>query len=53
MWHSRFRFGIKVVDLFAPYAKGGNIGLVGGAGVGKTVVVQNVGTQRVGSKATR
>ena len=29
--------GIKVVDLLAPYAKGGKIGLFGGAGVGKTV----------------
>merc|ERR1719218_258108 len=31
--------GIKVVDLLAPYAKGGKIGLFGGAGVGKTVVI--------------
>ena len=30
--------GIKVVDLLAPYARGGKIGLFGGAGVGKTVV---------------
>ena len=29
--------GIKVIDLLAPYAKGGKIGLFGGAGVGKTV----------------
>lgn len=32
--------GIKVVDLLAPYARGGKIGLFGGAGVGKTVVIQ-------------
>src|SRR5699024_2396466 len=32
--------GIKVVDLLAPYTKGGNIGLFGGAGVGKTVLIQ-------------
>src|SRR5918995_591112 len=32
--------GIKVVDLLAPYAKGGKIGLFGGAGVGKTVLIQ-------------
>ena len=31
--------GIKVVDLLAPYAKGGKIGLFGGAGVGKTVII--------------
>ena len=31
--------GIKVVDLIAPYAKGGKIGLFGGAGVGKTVII--------------
>ena len=34
--------GIKVVDLLAPYAKGGKIGLFGGAGVGKTVVIMEV-----------
>ena len=34
--------GIKVVDLLAPYAKGGKIGLFGGAGVGKTVVIQEL-----------
>src|SRR5205085_1835516 len=34
--------GIKVVDLLAPYAKGGKIGLVGGAGVGKTVLIQEL-----------
>ena len=31
--------GIKVVDLLAPYARGGKIGLFGGAGVGKTVLI--------------
>ena len=44
--------GIKVVDLIAPYAKGGKIGLFGGAGVGKTVLIQelinNVATQHGG-----
>jgi F-type H+-transporting ATPase subunit beta len=34
-----FETGIKVVDLIAPYAKGGKVGLFGGAGVGKTVVI--------------
>lgn len=34
--------GIKVVDLIAPYAKGGKIGLFGGAGVGKTVLIQEL-----------
>jgi F-type H+-transporting ATPase subunit beta len=34
--------GIKVVDLFAPYAKGGKIGLFGGAGVGKTVLIMEL-----------
>ncbi len=34
--------GIKVVDLIAPYAKGGNIGLFGGAGVGKTVLIMEL-----------
>ena len=33
--------GIKVIDLLAPYAKGGKIGLFGGAGVGKTVLIQS------------
>ena len=37
-----FETGIKVVDLLAPYAKGGKIGLFGGAGVGKTVIVQEL-----------
>ena len=34
--------GIKVVDLIEPYAKGGKIGLFGGAGVGKTVLIQEL-----------
>src|ERR687897_3510784 len=34
-----FETGIKVVDLLAPYAKGGKVGLFGGAGVGKTVLI--------------
>ncbi len=37
-----FETGIKVVDLLAPYVKGGKIGLFGGAGVGKTVIVQEL-----------
>ena len=37
-----FETGIKVVDLIAPYAKGGKIGLFGGAGVGKTVLIQEL-----------
>ena len=32
--------GIKVVDMLAPYARGGKIGLFGGAGEGKTIVIQ-------------
>lgn len=44
--------GIKVVDLIAPYAKGGKIGLFGGAGVGKTVLIQelitNIATEHGG-----
>ncbi len=44
--------GIKVVDLLAPYAKGGKIGLFGGAGVGKTVVImeliRNIATEHGG-----
>ena len=47
-----FETGIKVVDLLAPYVKGGKIGLFGGAGVGKTVLVQelihNIATQHGG-----
>jgi len=37
-----FETGIKVVDLLAPYAKGGKIGLFGGAGVGKTVLIEEL-----------
>jgi len=44
--------GIKVIDLIAPYAKGGKIGLFGGAGVGKTVVImeliRNIATEHSG-----
>ena len=44
--------GIKVIDLLAPYAKGGKIGLSGGAGVGKTVLIQelitNIATEHGG-----
>merc|ERR1711971_131787 len=39
---SIFETGIKVVDLLAPYAKGGKIGLFGGAGVGKTVLIMEL-----------
>jgi F-type H+/Na+-transporting ATPase subunit beta len=37
-----FETGIKVVDLIAPYVRGGKIGLFGGAGVGKTVLIQEL-----------
>ncbi len=37
-----FETGIKVVDLLAPYSKGGKVGLFGGAGVGKTVIIQEL-----------
>ncbi len=44
--------GIKVIDLLAPYAKGGKVGLFGGAGVGKTVLIQelinNIATEHSG-----
>lgn len=47
-----FETGIKVIDLMAPYLKGGKIGLFGGAGVGKTVCIQelinNIATQHGG-----
>jgi F-type H+-transporting ATPase subunit beta len=47
-----FETGIKVVDLLAPYAKGGKVGLFGGAGVGKTVIIQelihNIATEHGG-----
>ena len=37
-----FETGIKVIDLIAPYQRGGKIGLFGGAGVGKTVLIQEL-----------
>src|SRR5438309_8539051 len=37
-----FETGIKVVDLLAPYQRGGKVGLFGGAGVGKTVIIQEL-----------
>ncbi len=37
-----FETGIKVIDLFAPFVKGGKIGVFGGAGVGKTVIIQEL-----------
>jgi len=47
-----FETGIKVVDLLAPYQRGGKVGLFGGAGVGKTVLIQelirNIATQHGG-----
>jgi F-type H+-transporting ATPase subunit beta len=47
-----FETGIKVVDLLAPYQKGGKVGLFGGAGVGKTVILQelirNIATEHGG-----
>ena len=47
-----YETGIKVVDLIAPYSKGGKVGLFGGAGVGKTVLIQelinNIATQHGG-----
>ena len=47
-----FETGIKVIDLLAPYTRGGKIGLFGGAGVGKTVLlmelIRNVATERGG-----
>ena len=47
-----FETGIKVIDLLAPYVKGGKTGLFGGAGVGKTVIIQelinNIATQHGG-----
>jgi F-type H+-transporting ATPase subunit beta len=49
---SVFETGIKVVDLLAPYPRGGKIGLFGGAGVGKTVIIQelihNIATEHGG-----
>ena len=50
-----FETGIKVVDLLAPYARGGKVGLFGGAGVGKTVLIQeliaNLGREHGGLSA--
>jgi F-type H+/Na+-transporting ATPase subunit beta len=50
-----FVTGIKVIDLLAPYARGGKVGLFGGAGVGKTVLIQelinNIATQHGGLSA--
>ncbi len=47
-----FETGIKVIDLLAPYTRGGKVGLFGGAGVGKTVLIQelinNIATQHGG-----
>ena len=47
-----FETGIKVIDLLAPYARGGKVGLFGGAGVGKTVLIQelinNIATEHGG-----
>ena len=44
--------GIKVIDLLEPYVKGGKVGLFGGAGVGKTVIIMelinNIGTEHGG-----
>lgn len=37
-----FETGIKVIDLLAPYSKGGKVGLFGGAGVGKTVIIMEL-----------
>jgi len=49
---STFETGIKVIDLLAPYPKGGKVGLFGGAGVGKTVIVMelihNIATEHAG-----
>jgi len=50
-----FETGIKVVDLLAPYPKGGKVGLFGGAGVGKTVIlmelIRNIATEHGGVSA--
>ena len=47
-----FETGIKVIDLIAPFSKGGKVGLFGGAGVGKTVLIQelirNIATEHGG-----
>ena len=50
--YTLFETGIKVIDLLEPYAKGGKVGLFGGAGVGKTVIIQelirNIATEHGG-----
>ena len=43
-----FETGIKVIDLIAPYQRGGKIGLFGGAGVGKTVLIQELINNKIG-----
>ena len=48
---SIFETGIKVVDLLAPYRRGGKIGLFGGAGVGKTVLIMELIVRRVWKKS--
>ena len=49
----QFETGLKVIDLLCPYAKGGKVGLFGGAGVGKTVLIQelirNIATEHGGA----
>ena len=47
-----FETGIKVIDLLEPYVQGGKIGLFGGAGVGKTVIIQEM-IHRVAQPARR
>merc|ERR1712203_41988 len=42
LWLKLFETGIKVIDLLTPYKKGGKVGLFGGAGVGKTVVIMEL-----------
>jgi len=53
--HDIFETGIKVIDLLAPYPKGGKVGLFGGAGVGKTVIlmelIRNIATEHGGVSA--
>ena len=45
-----FETGVKVIDLIQPFLKGGKIGLFGGAGVGKTVVIMSVADQNGGCR---
>lgn len=47
-----FETGIKVIDLIAPYTRGGKVGLFGGAGVGKTVLIQEL-ISNIGQGARR